>query len=40
MKNTKIYWEKGYTRADGKRYNQLILETKNTMCILFEYKCK
>lgn len=36
----KIYWERNYLRADGNRYDLLMLETKRTECILLEIRCK
>ena len=36
----RIYWELNYLRADGNRYNLLMLETKHTECILMEIRCK
>ena len=40
MKNIKIYWERHEMRADGEYYDQLILETKNNILILWEHKSK
>ncbi len=36
----KIYWNKHTMLEDGKYYNELVLETENTIAILLTLKCK
>lgn len=36
----KIYWLRNEARDDGHLYDQLCLETKRSICILFEKRSK
>lgn len=40
MKNFRIYTVKHELRCDGRYYDQVILETRDNICILFERRSK